>query len=135
MDTVYGKGKACLLVLTERASRLEEIIKLQIAHKNRLRVHYKLEKRMGATAFRIKYKTITMANGGEFLNQALLEKSCLKESKNRTKAFYCHPISSWERGSYENQNAIIRRFIPKGSDISNTICLLNLGFPLSNRVG
>jgi IS30 family transposase len=78
----------------------------------------KLEKRMGVTAFRIKYKTITMDNVGEFLNQTLLKKSCLKESKNRTKAFYCPPFSSWERGSNENQNAIIRRLIPKGFYIS-----------------
>ncbi|MEG1550576.1 MAG: IS30 family transposase, partial [Ruthenibacterium sp.] len=30
---------------------------------------------------------------------------------------YAHPYSSWERGSNENQNRIIRRFIPKGEDI------------------
>ena len=33
-------------------------------------------------------------------------------------AYYAHPYSSWERGSNENANKIIRRFIPKGSDIN-----------------
>ena len=37
---------------------------------------------------------------------------------NKTKIYYCHPYSSWERGSNENANKLIRRFIKKGEDIS-----------------
>lgn len=36
----------------------------------------------------------------------------------RTNVYYCHPYSSWERGSNERMNREIRRLIPKGSDIS-----------------
>lgn len=36
-----------------------------------------------------------------------------------TELEYCHPYSSWERGQNENQNALIRRFIPKGTRIEN----------------
>ena len=36
--------------------------------------------------------------------------------EKRTFVFYCHPYSSWERGSNENNNRLIRRHIPKGED-------------------
>jgi transposase, IS30 family len=32
--------------------------------------------------------------------------------------YFCHPYHSWEKGSVENRNKIIRKFIPKGSDLS-----------------
>ena len=32
--------------------------------------------------------------------------------------YFCHPYHSWEKGSVENANKIIRKFIPKGSDLS-----------------
>ncbi|MEG1103683.1 MAG: IS30 family transposase, partial [Oscillospiraceae bacterium] len=59
------------------------------------------------------FKTITVDNGGEFSSCEELERG------GRTKIFYCHPFSSWERGSNERANRIIRRFIPKGVNIGN----------------
>ncbi|SKA72483.1 hypothetical protein SAMN02745111_02417, partial [Eubacterium uniforme] len=35
---------------------------------------------------------------------------------DRVEIYYCHPYSSWERGSNENGNRFIRRIIPKGKD-------------------
>ena len=32
--------------------------------------------------------------------------------------YYAHPYRSWERGSNENANRLIRRFIPKGTNIA-----------------
>ena len=32
--------------------------------------------------------------------------------------FFCDPYSSWQKGSVENVNKMIRRYIPKGTDIS-----------------
>lgn len=48
-------------------------------------------------------------NGHEFIN---LEK--LKEAIDPKKVFYCHPYSSYEKSSIENNHELIRRVIPQG---------------------
>jgi IS30 family transposase len=118
MDTVVsGKGAtACLLVLTERHSRTE----LMYLLKNRtqdcvLEVFNRLERRY-KSKFGDIFKSITCDNGGEFLNWEVLERSCLHAAK-RTDIYFAHPYSSWERGSNENANRLIRKFIKKGEDI------------------
>lgn len=37
----------------------------------------------------------------------------------RTKVYYCHPYSSWERGTNENTNRMVRRQAPKGTSFDN----------------
>jgi IS30 family transposase len=59
------------------------------------------------------FKTITFDNGSEFSNSTEMER------ENRTKVYYAHPYSSWERATNENWNGIVRRFIPKGSSFEN----------------
>jgi len=56
-------------------------------------------------------------NGSEFLNRQELERSLRKPGQQRFKLYYVHPYSSWERETNENANKMIRRFIPKGTDI------------------
>ena len=117
MDCVVGKGKACLLVLTERKHREEIIIKL--ASKTQARVIQAIDslERRYKGRFYVKFKSFTMDNGSEFLDMQGLEASCLKPDSKRTTCYYAHPYSAWERGSNENQNKLIRRFVPKGSNI------------------
>jgi transposase, IS30 family len=120
MDTVVGKQgtKTVLLVLSERVTREELIFK--IPSKSQAAVVKeldKLERKIGKS-FPEKFKTITCDNGGENLDFEGIERSA-RNSENRTKVYYAHPYSSWERGTNENTNKIIRRFIPKGVDISS----------------
>ncbi|WP_273401276.1 IS30 family transposase, partial [Clostridium sp. AF02-29] len=60
----------------------------------------------------------TMDNGVEFLDMAGVERSAISPDARRTVAYYCHPYCSFERGSNENLNKMIRRHIPKGADIA-----------------
>lgn len=118
MDTVVGKksSKACLLVLTERKTRHEIIMKLKNHSQEEVKKALdKIERHYGKAFSKI-FKTITCDNGTEFLNVDYIEKSCLNKRK-RTMLYYCHPYSSFERGSNERANGIIRRFIPKGTEI------------------
>lgn len=118
MDCVVGSTKACLLVLTERSIRQEMIFKINCkSQKCVIEVIDKLERRYKSEFYNI-FKSITMDNGGEFLDMAGIENSCLKRGKKRTICYYAHPYSAWERGSNEVANKLIRRFVPKGTNIS-----------------
>lgn len=122
IDLVLG-GKdssgACLLTLTERKSRREIIRKLPDKKQTSV-IHALdvLERQLGRKGFSQIFKTITADNGSEFLNSHLMERSCLSRRKQRTQVFYAHPYSAYERGTNENMNRMIRRFIPKGTDIN-----------------
>ena len=120
-DCVKGPigSKASLFTLTERKTLEEIILKVEQATQDEIQIALdELEKRYG-TAFKIKFKSITFDNGGEFLNWKYLELSTLEPENPRTITYFAHPYSSWERGSNEIQNRMIRRFIPKGTPISN----------------
>jgi len=117
MDCVVGKGKACLLVMTERKSRKELIFKLGAKKQEHVREVIDRLERKHKGQFAKVFKSITMDNGSEFLNHEALEASCLKAEVKRTTCYYAHPYSAWERGSNEVSNKLIRRFVPKGTNI------------------
>ena len=119
MDTVVGKKgtDTVLLVLTERQTRQEIIRKIKSKSQYCVVKEIdKLERKIGAKTFRETFKTITCDNGCENLDFEGIERSVLTKQK-RTSVYYAHPYSAWERGSNENANKLIRRFIPKGPDI------------------
>lgn len=119
MDTVVGgtgTTPACLLVLTERMSRHEIVRKLPARTQEAVvRALGRLERNPG-NIFRT-MKTITTDNGCEFLDFKAIEKSAIHAGQ-RCEVFFAHPFRASERGSNENANRILRRFIPKGADIS-----------------
>lgn len=116
MDTVKGKqgeSKNNLLVLTERSTRGELIRKMDDGKAiSVIKELDKLEQELGERFYKI-FKSITVDNGVEFSNPEGMENSLFREEK-RTKVYFCHPYSSYERGSNENANRLIRRWIPKG---------------------
>ena len=65
------------------------------------------------------FKSMTTDNGHEFLNYDKIEISCLEKNKRRTEVYYTDPYSSWQKGMNENCNGILRRFIPKGTDLNS----------------
>lgn len=119
MDCVIGKQKtkSVLLALTERLSRREHIIRMpDKSAASVVRALDRLEKRYGAIFPKV-FRTITVDNGPEFSDCKKLERSVLYAG-NRTKLYYCHPYSSFERGTNENLNKMIRRRVPKGINIA-----------------
>lgn len=120
LDTVYsgkGKGKECLLVFTERLTRRELIRKIpNRTAESVLQAINDIEKEIGKEKFIKTFKTITCDNGVEFTKHAEIETSCIDKMR-RTFLYFCHAFCSSERGSNENANKLIRKYIPKGDDI------------------
>ena len=117
MDCVEGqkKKKETLLCLSERYTRKEIVIKIpDKTTESVVKALNTLERKYGKL-FRKVFKTITVDNGTEFSDCQGMEKSIYKGQ--RTKVYYCHPYSSYERGTNERLNREIRRKIPKGTDI------------------
>jgi IS30 family transposase len=108
IDLVVGKrGTSCVcLTLDERVTRKKIVIKL--ADKSQKSVIGALKKMRK----KYRFKTITADNGGEFLDFESIEKWL------KCRMYYAHPFSSWERGTNENGNRMLRRFYPKGTDFS-----------------
>lgn len=114
-DTVMGKkdeGEPCVLTLVERMTRM--CLWVKAANHTAEAIQAALEQVMayfGSKKNEV-FKTITGDNGSEFANLSLLEDGNLK-------VYFTHPYSSWEKGSNECHNRMLRRFIPKGKNISD----------------
>lgn len=114
MDSVIGtkRSKNTLLTITERKTRDEIVFKLG-SHKAEEVVAAldSLEREWGDMFGKV-FRSITVDNGTEFSDVEGMERSILREGK-RTKIYYCHPYSSWERGTNEVTNRLLRRKVPK----------------------
>ena len=121
MDTVVGRtggSGVCLLVMTERTTREEIIRRLPYrSQRSVIRSLRGLERRPDNLFASM--RSLTCDNGSEFWDFAAIERSTLNPKNTRCALYYTHPFSAFERGSNENNNRIIRRFIPKGSDIAD----------------
>jgi IS30 family transposase len=100
-DTVYGQD-AHLVTLVDRKSRLTLIGKVDSKHSETV------AKKMIELLKRVpQVKTVTLDNGGEFAMHTLVSKAVNAD------IYFAKPYASYQRGTNENTNGIIRRQWPK----------------------
>jgi IS30 family transposase len=114
IDLVVGKQgtKPVILTLMERKTRRSLYVLVRNKTQKEVIAAIKRARRRVKGDFSVVFKTITADNGSEFLDS-----EAIKKAAKCGEVYYAHPYSSWERGSNENGNRILRRFVPKGTDI------------------
>lgn len=110
-DTVVSRqSKPCIFTLTERKSRFTLLHKLsdctaESAYNALITSFYQIPPELK--------HTLTLDNGPENSCHDRLTLRCALD------VYFCEPYSSWQRGSVENVNGILRRFWPKKTDLGN----------------
>ena len=111
---VAGKQGTKPSILTLMESKSQKSLYVLIKNKTQKEIIAaikRLKRRVGRSFDKV-FKTITADNGSEFLDN-----EAIKKASKCDEVYYAHTYSNWERGSNENGNRILRRFVPKGSDI------------------
>lgn len=110
-DTVMGKGRqGALLTLVERKTLYTVIVRLT-GKRADLLAEAAIKSLKG---MREHVHTITFDNGLEFAEHEAIGKGLNAD------IYFAHPYASWERGTNENTNGLIRQYFPKGTDF-NTV--------------
>lgn len=106
-DTIVGKEKTKhILTHVDRKSGVLLADKLDNATADNTR---KITTRRFKKIAKKNYLTITYDNGVQFSEHETLERDL------NIKIYFAFPYHSWERGTNENTNGLLRQFIPKGS--------------------
>ena len=112
LDTVVssrGKSKSCLSTFVERKSRLTKIQLIP----NRKATTFNEHCIKSLSEFKNNtLKTLTVDHGKEFAGYLMLENILDVD------VYFADPYSSWQRGTNENINGLIREFFPKKYDFS-----------------
>ena len=109
IDTVFGRrGRSALVTLVDRRTRFFVVEKVASKHaagvaQAVIRALAKLKRRV---------HTITSDNGKEFA----LHQQIAKELN--AKFYFARPYASWERGTNENSNGLLRQYFPKHHDFN-----------------
>jgi IS30 family transposase len=125
-DTVIGKDRHhCIVTLVERRTGFVIIKKI----KSRTVEEVNKACIAAINEHEHNFKTITFDNGTEFHGYKKLEE------KYSVTCYFANPYHSWERGTNENTNGLIRQYIPKKScmkSISQADCD-RIAFKLNTR--
>jgi IS30 family transposase len=112
LDTVVssrGKSRACAATFIERKTRMYLAVKMPD------RTAHSMEIAFGVAAGQFPqgaFRTATADRGKEFACYAALEFT------HGMDVYFADPYSSWQRGSNENGNGLLREFFPKGKDLA-----------------
>jgi len=110
IDTVIGKGDHhCLVTIVDRKTGYVVIGKLRARTKEH--TNHRTVRLMRRHPQR--FKTITADNGTEFHDYAQLERT------TGVAFYFATPHHSWERGTNENTNGLIRQYVPKGTSMAH----------------
>jgi IS30 family transposase len=108
IDTVMGTGSNdCIVTMVERKSGYLEIGK--VTARTTEKVNRETIELMSRQHIRV--KTITSDNGTEFHGYKEIERA------TGTRFYFANPHHSWERGTNENTNGLIRQYLPKGTSM------------------
>jgi IS30 family transposase len=109
-DTVVGKGrKGFLLTCVDRASRYLVARKVEACASTPVARQLQRSLRKLPAS---KRRSLTLDNGREFARPLELER------KLAMPIYFAHPYHSWERGTNENTNGLLRQYLPKGTDLA-----------------
>jgi IS30 family transposase len=109
-DLVIGKDhKSAIGTIVERKTRFTLIVKLESKKANEVAKEFsKILNKLNP----IYKKTMTYDNGIEMARHEKITEN------TGMKIYFAHPYSSWERGTNENTNGLIRRYLPKGTNFN-----------------
>jgi len=103
-DTVMGANhKGAVVTMVERKSGYAVMAK--VSNKTSELVSSAIVDKLQPLAARV--KTLTFDNGKEFARHAYIDE------KLQSTAYFARPFASWERGSNENLNGLLRQYVPK----------------------
>ena len=103
-DTVIGAAhQQAIVTLVERKSGYAVLAK--VSNKTAELVGQALEDKLGPLVARV--KTLTVDNGKEFANHQAIDQAL------GIQTYFADPYCSWQRGSNENFNGLLRQYIPK----------------------
>lgn len=109
IDTVIGQGsRHCLVTIVDRKTRYLVIGKLRARTKEH--TNHRTLRLMRRHPHR--FKTITADNGTEFHDYAQIEHA------TGIAFYFATPHHSWERGTSENTNGLIRQYVPRGTSMA-----------------
>lgn len=118
-DTIIWKNRSwAILTLVERKTWKVLIGELPL-WKNAVWLTSVLTRLMSHIP-RDKLKSITFDNGREFADHQMMQYELKTQYNVFVDIYFAHPYCSWERGTNENTNWLIRQHLPKKTDFSNT---------------
>lgn len=126
-DLMIGpKQASAIATLVERKTRFTFILKLK--SRTTQSVTAEIKNKLNSLPQKLR-RSITYDNGSEMADHKWLTQ------KTGATVYFAHPYSSWERGTNENTNGLIRRYLPKYTDFNKLSYkqLLEIQQRLNNR--